>query len=252
MALAPTGWYSPKAPAWREMNPTEPRLQAALDAALRQIQTTAAAVADRVSDMLSTMAESSTRITERDLMLLARVDLLRNIASFHAVFREALHQKVHGDLLPRGAARRQQAATDWQSLTLVDDHEVEERMVSDRIAQLITHECEAELRELNTFMIALLRAAGADDSRNPLRAEIVGGALYCAVEAVTDQKDLRKLLTRDVGWAMARAMVVCYAEIVRDLKARGVQPVSMTVRSVEGPGNQMSGSSSGYSTAGRD
>jgi hypothetical protein len=234
------------------MTPTEPRLLAALDAAMSQIQTTAAAVADRVSDMLSTMAESSTRIIERDLMLLARVDLLRNIAVFHTAFRDALREKVLGDLAPRGTTRRNMAATDWQSLSLVDDHEVEERMVSDRIAQLITHECESELRELNTFVSSLLRAARTDDSRNPLRAEIVGTALYSAIEAVSDQLDLRKLLTRDMGWAMARAMPVCYAEIVRDLKARGVQPIGMTVRSVEGPGNQMGGGQSGYSTAGRE
>ncbi len=219
---------------------------------MSQIQTTAAAVADRVSDILSTMAESSTRIIERDLMLLARDDLLRNIATFHAVFRDVLHEKVHDDLAPRGTTRRHLGATDWQSLSLVDDHEVEERMVSDRIAQLITHECESELRELNTYISALLRASRTDDSRNPLRAEIVGAALYSAIEAVTDQLDLRKLLTRDLGWAMARAMPVCYVEIVRDLKARGVQPIGMTVRSVEGPGNQIGGASSGYSTAGRE
>ena len=234
------------------MNPTDSRLQAAIDAAMRQIQTTAAAVADRVSDMLSTMAESSTRIIERDLMLASRVELLRNIGSYHAVFRDVLHEKVNEDFLPRGTARRSLAATDWQSLSLVDDQQVEERMVSERIAQLITHECESELRELNGYMIALLRSVRSDDGRNPLRAEVIGAALYAAIEAVTDQKDMRKLLTRDLGWAMARAMPVCYVEIVRDLKSRGVQPQGLTVRSVEGPGNQMGGAVSGYSTAGRD
>ena len=219
---------------------------------MRQIQTTAAAVTDRVSDMLSTMAESSTRIIERDLMLASRLDLIRNVASFHSVFKNVLRDRVIGDLSPRGAAQRPQAATDWQSLSLVDDHQVEERMVSGRIAQLITHESESDLRELNSYMIAMLKAAGLDDSRNPLRPDIIGASLYSAVEAVSEQKDFRKLLTRDLGWAMARAMPVCYAEIIRDLKSRGVQPVAMTVRSVEGPGNQMGGANSGYSTAGRE
>ena len=212
------------------MNPTDPRLQAAIDAAMRQIQTAAAAVADRVSDMLSTMAESSTRIIERDLMLASRVELLRNVGAFHAVFTDVLHEKVNEDFMPRGPARRSLAATDWQSLSLVDDQQVEERMVSERIAQLITHECESELRELNGYMIALLRSVRSDDGRNPLRAEVIGAALYAAIEAVTDQKDMRKLLTRDLGWAMARAMPVCYAEIIRDLKSRGVQPQGLTVR----------------------
>ncbi|MDH5537998.1 MAG: DUF1631 domain-containing protein [Rhizobacter sp.] len=233
------------------MNLTEPRLQAALDAAMSQIQTTAAAVADRVSELLSTMAESSTRIIERDLMLSARVDLLRNIAAFHGAFREVLHDKVSEELTVRGSLRKPLAPTDWQSLSLVDDHEVEERMASERIAQQIIHECEGELRELNAHVSALLRGARADDSRNPLRPETIGAALNSAIEAVTDQADMRKLLTRDLGRAMAHAMPVCYTEIVRDLKARGVKPLQMSVRSVEGPGNQLH-ANSGYSTAGKD
>ena len=234
------------------MNPTEPPLQAALDAALVQIQTTAATVADRVSDMLSTMAESSARIMERDLMLASRNELLRNIASFNVVFKDTLQAKVNEDLAPRHTPMRSVGATDWQALSLVNDSEVEERMYSDRISQQIAHECEAELRELNTYMRAVLRSARVDDARNPLRAEIIGAALYGAIEGLTDQVDLRKLLTRDMGWAMARAMPVCYAEIVRNLKARGVHPVALTVRSVEGPGNFIGSANSGYATAGRD
>ena len=70
-----------------EMNPTEPRLQAALQAAMSHIKTTAAAVADRVSDTLGTMALSSTRIAERDLMLSSQFELRRNMPSFHQAFR---------------------------------------------------------------------------------------------------------------------------------------------------------------------
>jgi hypothetical protein len=234
------------------MNPTEPRLREALEAALRQIRATAVAVADRVGEMLSTMAESSTRIIERDLMLSSRVDLLRNLAAFHAAFTQVLVVRVQADLAPKGSTRRPLAQTDWQSLSLVGDHEVEEQMVSDRIAQQITHECESELRELNAHMLSLLRPTFGDDSRNPLRPEIVGAALYAAVEAATEHADMRKLLARDMGWAMARAMPVCYAEIVRDLKARGVRPSNMTVRSVDGPGTQMGAANSGYTTAERD
>jgi hypothetical protein len=234
------------------MNLTETRLQDALDAAMSQIQTTAAAVADRVCELLTTMAESSTRIIERDLMLSARLELVRNIASFHATFRDALHDRVSEDLTVRGTLRKPLSTTDWQSLTLVDDHEVEERMASERIAQQITHECEGELRELNSYVRSLLRGAHADDSRNPLRPELIGAALNSAIEAVTDQQDMQRLLTRDLGRAMARAMPVCYTEIVRDLKSRGVQPVHLTVRSVEGPGNQLQGALSGYSSVGRE
>ena len=111
-----------------EMNPTDPRLQAALDAAINQIKTTAATVADRVSDLLGTMSLSATRISERDLMLSSQFEMRRNMASFHLTFRDALRDSVAKDIAPRDDGRRRLEATDWQSLSLVDDNEVEQRM----------------------------------------------------------------------------------------------------------------------------
>jgi hypothetical protein len=79
-----------------------------------------------------------------------------------------------------------------------------------------------------------------------LRAEVIGAALYHAIEAITKEADLRKLLARDLGGAMAKAMPDCYGQVLRSLQASGVQPTVLTVRQVEGPGNQLPGYSSGY------
>jgi hypothetical protein len=40
----------------------------------------------------------------------------------------------------------------------------------------------------------------------------------------------------------------CYAQIIAGLQARGVQPVELSVRTVEGPGNQLPGITSGYAS----
>jgi hypothetical protein len=125
---------------------------------------------------------------------------------------------------------------------------MEERMFSDRIGQQISHASEVELRELAAYMGSVTNTGRADRDRNPLRAEVLGAALYRAVEAVSDQADIRKLLARELGMGMARAMPDCYAQILRDLQARGVVPVSLTVRTVEGPGNQLQGMTSGYAS----
>ena len=219
---------------------------------MSHIKTTAAAVADRVSDTLGTMAVSSTRIAERDLMLSSQFELRRNMPAFHQVFREALGDKVNQELMPRQDAQRKFAATNWQSLSLVEDNEVEERMFFDRIAQMVSHECEWELREVAAYMGTLMNTGRADEERNPFRAEVIGTALYRAVEAVSEQKETRKILARELGQALSKAMPICYAEILRDLQSRGIQPVGLLVRGTEGPGNQLSGVDTGYESAAKD
>ena len=229
------------------MTPTEPRLRAALDAAIDQVRTTLAAVAGRVSEHLGAMSRSSVRISERDLQLAAQFELRRNMGVLHRVFADELGQRVARELSPaEDSGRAKLAAADWQTLSLVDDDEMEERMFSDRIGQQISHACEAELRELAAYMGSLLRIGRADEDRNPLRAEVLGVSLYRAVEAVTQQSESRKVLARELGAAMAKAMPECYAQILKGLQQEGVKPVELTVRQVDGPGNQLPGLNSAY------
>jgi len=232
------------------MTPIDPRQQAALDAAMSQINATVMSVADRVSETLGLMSRSATRISERDLMNSAQFELRRNMGPFQLAFRDKLRERIDQELTPRTDPARKLAATDWQSLSLVDDNEMEELMYSDRIGQLISHECEAELRELAGYTGSLLRLGSADAEHNPLRAEIVGAAAYHAIEAASNEADVRKLLAREFGASFAKAMRGCYQNIVRDLQARGVKPEALTVRGVDGPGNRLPGVHSGYAGLG--
>ncbi|MEP7101968.1 MAG: DUF1631 family protein, partial [Burkholderiales bacterium] len=228
------------------MTPTDPQLRIALDAAVHQIRATLTAVAGRVSETLGTMSQSSGRIAERDLLISSQFDLRRNIGSLNHTFADELGKRIEQELSPREDAKRTLATADWQTLSLVDDSEMEERMFSDRIGQQISHACEAELRELAAYMGSLLQTGRADQDRNPLRAEVLGAALYRAIESVSPQADTRKLLARELGAAMAKAMPECYTQILRGLQNRGVQPVVLRVSQVEGPGNQLPGVNSGY------
>ena len=217
-------------------------------AAMTQIKATATSTAQRVAESLGAQAQSSSRISERDLLNAVHFDLRRNMNTFHQVFGTELRDKVAADISPRPDPARKLAAADWQTLSLVDDSEMEERMFSDRIGQQISHASEVELRELAAYMGSLLNTGRADQDRNPLRAEVLGAALYRAIEAVSDSAEARKLMARELGQGMARDMPGCYARIVADLQSRGVQPVTLTVRTVEGPGNQLAGGTSGYAS----
>lgn len=237
-----------------EMNQTDPRAQAAFDAALNHIKTTTSGVADRVSDHLGLLASAAARIFDRDALVNAQLDLRRHMSTFVLVFADTLSKKVTRELNPGHEPGRSLAETDWQSLSLVDDSEVEERMFADRISQAITHECEWELREVASYTGQLLGIGRADHDRNPLRAEMLGSAIYRAITNVSNDRESRKLLARELGLGMARVMPSCYSDILKDFRARGIQPVGLTVRGVEGPGNELNRDrvTSGYDTLSRD
>ncbi|HEY9239067.1 MAG TPA: DUF1631 family protein, partial [Burkholderiaceae bacterium] len=230
------------------MNFIEPRLRAALEIACGQLRATLTAVATELSESLGTAPQGSLAPGELALQNAARFELRRNKIPMQAAFDKALDDRVAQELKPREETKRTFAATNWQSLALVDDGEVEGQMVATRLGQQIWHACENELRDLASYMASLLQNETADQERNPLRAEVVGAALYKAIEAVSDQPETRKLLAREFGTAMARAMPACYTQIVEGLQGRGIQPMALAVRQVEGPGNQLPGVTSGYAT----
>lgn len=230
------------------MNLSDPRQKAAIDAAVSLINKTAASVADRVSDLLGTLSLSATKTAERDALLAAQFDLRRNMAAFHLTFRDTLRDSISKDLSPRPDGRRRLEATDWQSLSLVDDNEVEQKLYADRIAAQVLQECEWEQSEVASHMAALLNSIRREEDRNPLRPASVGLATYRAIEAATSQSEPRKLLAREMGLALAKAMKPCYADILRDLQARGIKSAGLSVRAGDGPGFHLPGVNSGYAT----
>ena len=215
---------------------------------MNRVSVTAAAVAAHVSEILGTMARSTPNQSERDQIVSARQDLQRNMAAFQRVFKEVLGEKMNLKLAPHLPVKHAVAATNWESLTLVEDDEVDGRLHADRIAHLIAHDCETELRDLSSYMSTLTRAAPGTAEANPLRAEVLGKVLYRAIEAVTDEIEVRKLLARELGQALARAMPACYCEILADLKTLGVKPAALRLRSVEGPGVARGSAKSAYSS----
>jgi hypothetical protein len=234
------------------MNPIEPRVQAALDAAMNQIRTAAASAAMRAAETLNMQAQNAAKPAEREQIFGTLQELRRNMGMFQGSFHEALREKVAKELAPAVDTKRKLESADWETLSLVDVHEVEERMNYVRIGQMISHECEWQLRDLAAYMGSLLNLGRADEERNPLRAEIIGAALNRGIESISGDPESRRILARELGQAVAQAMPECYAEILKMLQTRGIQPVHLTVRTVEGPGNQFHGANSGYMSMPRD
>ncbi|MFM2450196.1 MAG: hypothetical protein RIS44_2646 [Pseudomonadota bacterium] len=228
------------------MKATDSRLPAALEASLDYVRAAAAAAAERVSQAMAAQATTTARVTERDMLFKASQDLKQQPDKFLAVVADTLTENTLHELAPRTGEKRTLAMTDWQSLSLVDDNEVEERMFADRLGQQISHASEWELREMAAYMASLMGLSRADEDRNPVRGSAVGAAIYKGVQAISAEPDVRKLLHREFGLALAQLMPASYKNILTDLKNRGVKPLGLSVKAVDGPGHQLPGLNSAY------
>ena len=200
-----------------------------MQAAVQQILTTVSATSSRVVDALGMLALSAKSNAQRQAYMSAQFDLQRKLSGFNITFTTVLNEKVAQEINPRIGSRNI-AATDWSTLSLVGDSEVEEEVTAHRLGLEIEHECEWELRELDAYMGSLLGGGRPDPERNPIRPDIIGKALFRAIEGATPEVSIRKTLASELGHGLAKAMRQCYVAIVADLSARGIQPVGLAVR----------------------
>lgn len=229
------------------MDQTPPlRLPAHLEGAVQRVRMAARAAAEHTVDSLGLAALASGSVVQRDALLGAQYELNRKLAIFALTFNEALDTDVArqtGTLTPtpNPAVTPESLISDWDKLSLVDDHEVEIHISADRFSLEIAHACEWEIRELDAYMGSLLGLGAADHDRNPLRAEVVARAMMRAVDAMSDRPEVRKVLATEIGRSLAQAMRQTYGDIVGDLRISGLKPVGLAVRQTPSRGGMASG-----------
>ena len=216
------------------MSLRDTKTSAALEAALDMVRATVGRVVSEAPTILLGMMREATTYHERSQLAMAQSHLLGSQQPLIAAFGPALREKVDEDLAATGAvepaAAGQRNKTDWDSISLVDDGKVEEDISFGRIGQFITHECDAELRELSGHMSALLRHGRADPERNPVRGAVIGWAVHRAIEKVTPDVSTQRIIAKELGHLIAKAMRPCYAAIIEDMRSRGVRAAELVAR----------------------
>jgi hypothetical protein len=226
---------------------TPTRLPPAIDTALQRVRLAARKAAEKGVNGLGLAALSATSTAQRDALLGGQFELNRKMAVFTATFNESMEDSVMREVRPRSSSAT--GPTTWDMMTLVEDHEVEIKVLADRFALDMQNQCEWELRELDTYMGAVLHLKSADSERNPLRPELIGRALVRAIEATADRTEVRKALSLEIGRSLAAAMRQTYLDVMGDLRAAGIKPLKMTVRATEGPGSNVGSVDTGYEQA---
>jgi len=212
-----------------------PRLPAQLETAVQRVRMAARSAAEHTVDSLGLAAMAAVGVLQRDALLGAQYELNRKLAIFALTFNETLDADVARQAgtqtpPPSPLVTPDSLVASWESLTLVDNHEVELHISADRFALEISHACEWEIRELDGYMATLLHLGAADPGRNPLRAEVVGQAMIRAIESLADRPEVRKVLASEIGRSLAHAMRQTYSDIVADLRRAGVRPLGLALR----------------------
>lgn len=202
-----------------------------LDAAVQRMRLAVRGAVERTVESLG-LAAMAALGSQRDALLAAQFELNRKRTLFAQTFDQAFDQQLRGDAGQRGHA----VPAAWEALTLVEDRELEIKVQAERFALEITHNLEWELRELEAYVGSVLGHARAERDHNPLRPESVGHGVIRAIDAVADRPEVRKVLEAELRRSLAAMLRGTYAEIVSDLRKAGVQPVSLSVRTTEGPG----------------
>ena len=233
-----------------------PRLPAHLESAVQRVRMAARSAAEHTVDSLGLAAMATHHVWQRDALLGAQYELNRKLAIFALTFNEALETDVArqaGTLqdTPGPAVTANGLMASWESLSLVDHHEVEIHLSADRFALEISHACEWEIRELDAYMGTLLGLDGPDHDRNPLRAEVVGQAMLRAIEALSDRPEVRKVLCTEIARSLAHAMRQTYADMVADLRQAGVRPIGLILRQTPSPRSSVQGGLGASGTASR-
>ena len=225
------------------------RLPSPLENAVQRLKLAAREAAERTIESLGLAALAANNAFQRDGLLGAQFELNRKSAVFALTFNEAYDQRVLRELGQRATgdeagaqpapssstagsptADNPSAPTNWASLSLVEDKEVEAQISADRFGMEIAHACEWELRELEAYVGSLLAEAGGQRDGNPLRPELIGFAMIRGIAAVSDREDVRKVLSGELSRSLGNLLRIAYGEIVTGMRNAGIQPLSLAVR----------------------
>ena len=191
----------------------EPHVETALQAAKLRIQACVSTAAERLSETLGLQPAGTAQVEGRHVYAAAQFDLRRKLADFNRGFadhlREQVREKVAAAVRGRGPSSRSLSTASWETLTLVEEDEVDQRVAAERMSAQLAEQCEWELRELDSYAAALLHGGEPDPARNPLRTDVVAQALRRAIDGVTEDPAGRRGLAPQGGRALAGSMKAC-------------------------------------------
>ena len=192
-----------------------------------------AGVADHVRREMATMS-SYQRQAAGEMMQAAQAHRARLATRFI----ESLREQVEGDLARQPQPAALPKTPKATLLALVEEDAVALDVELSHTIQLIKSNAEQELRELRTFIAALVGDMDVAEDHNPFRPEAYARALWAAAQALPLSRGHQVAFMRHAGAPLAQVLRQAYAASCTRLENMGVEPA--TYRTVIMPGARRS------------
>ena len=206
------------------------------DMALKRIVVLLARTFDKIEDELFDMAEKAGDRNTQNMYLDARAQSREKRGAIEVSFKKQFlgffEKKVAGEDDPARAP-----GVDYGSmeLSLVEDHDLEQKLAVNEIARRMSDTCDDELRTLSQRMGFLLSEPELKDDANPIAPDTIIKALKVACDQMTSGYQTKLTVMRMVEQHMAKDMLSLYRDINSHLIAHKILPqIRPTYRKVPG------------------
>ena len=208
---------------------TDPRLDAVLQTALGRIRTAVSAVLDQVSMQLEHVASVSTSNLQRQMLMTADRELRLKIAKVKQNLERELGTLSAQTPQKHAETRRNSLSdTDWDTLSLVDNSQLELDVQADRLALNLMSEVEPHFDRVVSYLTSLLDDPTPD--RNPLRPKLVTKALLNSLAQAGIPEDAAQTVANQLPALLGPALADCYQQIATHLQAQGLEPQKLAVQ----------------------
>lgn len=213
---------------------TDPRLDIVIDRAASRVNKAVSDALDKVISQMGPLALSATSNLQRQALMTAERELKLKSGQILTLFGKQFRKQAE-----KAAARTSTSGhqpftsdTDWASLSLVDNAEVERGVTADKLGQALAHECDAELEALQAYMSTLLGDPAPE--RNPLRPHDIAKALLSALADASGAEDVVQTISPHVGRLLGPELSSCYTQIVADMRTQGIKAQGLSVNRTKG------------------
>ena len=206
---------------------TDPRFDTVVETALGRIQSAVSNAIDKVTSQLGPLALSASSNVQRQVLMSAERDMQAKSIQLQSVFARQFKTQTEKSTRTTQSGHQAFSDTDWTALSLVDNAEVERGVTADRLAQVLSTECDGELEALYAYMAAL--QPDANPEHNPLRPQTVAKVLLSAMSELACSDDVIQVISPHLGRVLGPELATCYGQIVSDMRARGIKPQGLSV-----------------------
>lgn len=141
-------------------------------------------------------------------------------------FMRSLHEQVDAGPERQPAKREAGAQSKGLSLALVDEEVVAMDVELSHIIEAINSTGEYELRELQTYISALVGDMDVSVDHNPFGAETFARAMWAAAQALPLSRGHQLAFMRHAGTPLAQLLRTAYAASTSRLESMGVEPAA--------------------------